>query len=91
MLLEVAMTGVPVVASVVGGVGELVAEQDAWPVTDVEDPDAYVAALRSILADPAAARAKAAALRERVLAERTEEQYAEVAASLLLRPVGEGR
>ncbi|GAB2984773.1 glycosyltransferase family 4 protein [Nocardioides montaniterrae] len=85
MVLEVAMTGVPLVASLVGGVGEVVSAADAWPV-EGEDPAAYVAALRAILADPDAARAKAVALRERVLAERTEQAYADAAAALLLRP-----
>lgn len=84
-LLEVAMTGVPVVASLVGGVGEVLHESDSWPVEQWEDPGAYVAALREVLADPDAARQRAAALRERLLRERTEEDYARQVGRVLLR------
>ena len=58
-LLEVAMTGVPLVASEVGGIGEVLGEDDAWPVSDAEDPDAYVAAIRAVLADPESGRERA--------------------------------
>lgn len=84
LLLEVAMTGIPIVASVVGGVGELLPEGEAWPIRDVDDPAAYAGAIRSILADPADARARARQLRERLLVERSEQAYAEAAATLLL-------
>jgi len=84
-LLEVSMTGIPIVGSLVGGTGEVLGEDDAWPVAEVEDPDAYVTAIRAVLADPATARERATALRERMLAERTEAAYGERAADLLLR------
>ena len=84
-LLEVAMTGVPLVASQVGGTGEVLSVADAWPVPDHEDPDAYVTALRAILADPAEARRRAAALRERMLRERTEADYDEQVDRVLLK------
>ncbi len=83
-LLEVAMTGVPLVASEVGGTGEVLDADDAWPVAEAEDPDAYVAAIRAVLADPADARRRALALRERLLADRTAEQYAEQVTRVLL-------
>lgn len=85
LLLEVAMTGLPIVATVVGGTGEIVSAADGWPVEDAADPAAYVAAIRAILADPAAARARGLALRERMLAERTTAAYAEDVRRLLLR------
>ena len=83
-LLEVAMTGVPLVASEVGGTGEVLGDDDAWPVTDAEDPDAYVAAIRAVLADPDDARRRALALRERMLRERTAEEYAAHVTRVLL-------
>lgn len=90
-LLEVAMTGVPLVASEVGGTGEVLGAEDAWPIADAEDPEAYVAAIRSVLADPVAARRRALALRERMLRERTAEQYArQVTGVILGRRGGEG-
>ena len=33
-LLEVAMTGIPIVGSLVGGTGEVLSEDDAWPVAE---------------------------------------------------------
>jgi glycosyltransferase involved in cell wall biosynthesis len=83
-LLEVAMTGVPIVGTLVGGTGEVLSEADAWPLAEVEDPDAYVAALRQVLADPGEARRRSAALRRRMLQERTPAAYAEHVAGLLL-------
>jgi len=83
-LLEVAMTGVPIVGSLVGGTGEVLGEEDAWPVADRENPDAYVQAIREVLADQTSARRRSQALRERMLRERTEAAYAEHVAGVLL-------
>lgn len=83
-LLEVAMTGTPLVASQVGGTGEVVSAEDAWPVPHHEGPEAYVAALRDALADPDRARRRAGALRERMLRERTGAAYERQVATLLL-------
>jgi glycosyltransferase involved in cell wall biosynthesis len=90
-LLEVVMIGIPLVSTLIGGTGEVLSEDDSWLVRDVEDVDVYVSALRQALADPAEARRRAAALRERLLRARTETEYAEHAARLLLpdvRPIG---
>ncbi len=83
-LLEVAMTGVPIVGSLVGGTGEVLDAEGSWPVAEVEDPDAYVSAIRSVLADPVDARRRSLSLRERLLLERTEDAFAEHVAELLL-------
>ena len=83
-LLEVAMTGVPMVGTLVGGTGEVMLEGDAWPVPLEAGAEAYEAAIRSVLADPAGARRHALSLRERLLRERTLEAYAETAAATLL-------
>jgi glycosyltransferase involved in cell wall biosynthesis len=85
LLLEVAMTGVPIVASVVGGVGELLPDGEAWPVRDVDDPAAYAAAIRDVLADPQDARKRSLQLRERLVEERSEKASAAAAAALLLK------
>jgi glycosyltransferase involved in cell wall biosynthesis len=85
-LLEVAMTGVPIVGSLVGGTGEVLDPEGSWPVAEVEDPQAYVDAIREVLADPVRARRRAVALRERMLQERTEDAFAEHVAELLLSP-----
>jgi hypothetical protein len=53
-------------------------------VLDHDDPGAYVAALREVLADPGAARRRAVGLRERMLRERTEAAYDRQVATILL-------
>ena len=83
-LLEVAMTGIPIVGSLVGGTGEVLSADQAWPVPQDEGPAAYVEAIRDVLADPADARRRAVELRERMLLERTEKAFAAQAADLLL-------
>jgi glycosyltransferase involved in cell wall biosynthesis len=89
LLMEVAMAEVPIVASRVGGVGEVVSEADAWPIMEWEEPEAYEKALREIVADPAEARRRSHALRERLMRQRTQQAYGEHAARLLLSPAGE--
>jgi hypothetical protein len=56
----------------------------SWPVAEAEDPDAYVKAIRDVLADPVQARHRSLALRERLLLERTEDAFAEHVVELLL-------
>ena len=67
-LLEVAMTGVPIVGTLVGGTGEVLHDGRVLAGrARTTMPTAYVEALREVLADPAEARRRAAALRERLL------------------------
>jgi glycosyltransferase involved in cell wall biosynthesis len=83
-LLEVAMTGIPIVGTLVGGTGEVISEEDAWPVSDHAAADVYEQAIRTVLADPAAARRRALALRERMLRERTEKALVDQVIDVLL-------
>jgi glycosyltransferase involved in cell wall biosynthesis len=84
ILLEVAMTGVPIVGSLVGGTGEVLSNADSWPVEDIDNAEGYVKAIRAVLADKAGARQRALALRERLLGQRSEAAFAEQVADLLL-------
>ena len=84
LLLEVAMTGVPIVGSLVGGTGEVLSEGDAWPIAEIDDAGAYVKAIREVLANRTAARDRALALRERLLRERSEDSFAKQVTDLLL-------
>jgi glycosyltransferase involved in cell wall biosynthesis len=84
LLLEVAMTGVPIVGSLVGGTGEVLHDDDSWPVREIEDPEAYAKAIRDVLADPTEARRRSAALRDRLIGERDRAAYAERVAALFL-------
>jgi hypothetical protein len=65
----------------------VLSDEDAWLVTDSDRPDAYAAALREVLADPDQARQRSAALRERLLRERTEAVYAQHVTGVLLPAV----
>jgi glycosyltransferase involved in cell wall biosynthesis len=85
-LLEVAMTGIPIVGTLVGGTREVLSEADAWPVDENAEAEAYVDAIRAVLADPAESRRRARALRDRMLGERTQQAFAGQAAELLLNP-----
>ncbi|HEY3530989.1 MAG TPA: glycosyltransferase family 4 protein [Nocardioides sp.] len=90
LLLEVTMTGVPVVGTRVGGTEEVLVDDEAWPIELEEGPEAYVDAIRSVLSDPSAARKRALALRERLLRERTPEAFEATALEVLLPELSEG-
>lgn len=82
MVLEVAMTGLPIVGSNVGGTAEVLQPDLAEAIPPHADADAYSAAIDRVLADPHAARARADALRSRLIAQRTEAAYAKDVAAL---------
>ncbi|RMH19040.1 MAG: glycosyltransferase family 1 protein [Acidobacteria bacterium] len=56
VILEAMAEGVPVVASAVSGIPEVVIDGDCGWLVPPEDPPALAAALRQVLADPEAAR-----------------------------------
>ncbi len=64
-LLEAMAAEVPIVATRVGGVPDVLGENEAWLV-DPEDPKAIALALAAIRADPAEARRRCAAARRRL-------------------------
>ena len=86
LLLEVAMTEIPLVGSLVGGTGEVLTPDESWPIVRVDEAAAYEAAIRDVLTDPSRARARSRALRERLLRERTGTAFGEQVAALLLDP-----
>ncbi len=71
ILIAVGAHGIPIVASGVGAVPELIDDSTGWPVRDVDDPDAYVVAIRDMLRDNNTRKARAHALFERVRARHT--------------------
>ena len=52
MLIEVAMKGMPVVASAVGGVPEVINDDTGWLIESIDDIEAYVAALQEAIENP---------------------------------------
>jgi glycosyltransferase involved in cell wall biosynthesis len=83
-LLEVAMTGIPIVGTLVGGTGEILTDAESWPIPEEEGVDAYERAIRAVLADPGRARKRARQLRKRLERDRTEQSFTAVAAEVLL-------
>ncbi len=75
ILIDVASRGIPIVASSVGGVGDLVNDATGWPVVEYANPDAYCDAIDTLLADYPEALSKAQAGREHTLALCNEELY----------------
>lgn len=66
ILIELGALGVPIAASAVGGVPELIDEATGWPFDDRAGVEGAVQALRDLLADPSERLVRAAALQERV-------------------------
>jgi glycosyltransferase involved in cell wall biosynthesis len=75
VLIEIATTGIPIVGSISGGTGEILDLGFSHPVRSVDDIAGFVAAIKTVLADPDSARADAAKLREAVLKSRDPESY----------------
>ena len=72
LLIELAMRGVAVIATAVGGVPELVDETTGWPVPLGSGVDVYIRVLRTALANPAERVERA-----RRLQRRAEQDYAQ--------------
>lgn len=76
VLLEAMAAEVPVVATAVGGIPDVVTEQEAWLVPP-EDPEALRRAIAEVRADPDVARDRAAAARNRLQEEFGVDQWVE--------------
>lgn len=77
ILIECAALGMPIVASAVGGVPELIDEETGWPVNSPNDPNAYVTALRDMLNDDGRRLRKVAALQNRIRTCHSQQSYAD--------------
>jgi hypothetical protein len=65
-LLSAAMAGLPVVASAVGGVDDLVDEETGWLIRDHRNPAAYLRALGEIKGNPELVKQRLVKMRERL-------------------------
>ena len=90
MVIELGAMGMPMVASAAGGVPEVVDDETGWSVPAGAAPEAYVSALRAMLADPEARVARARALRDRVARRHAPAAYAEGVAARLDAPAAPG-
>ncbi|GAB2984700.1 glycosyltransferase family 4 protein [Nocardioides montaniterrae] len=83
LLLDGAQSGLPVVASAVGGVPEVITEDTGYPVTDLLDAGAYVAAIEELVADPASATKRVVAVRELIARDFSLPEYQRIVATAL--------
>ena len=74
-LINVAALGLPIVASCVGGVSELVDDETGWLVRDHLRPDAYVRALHDAWENSARATCRVRRMSERVQSQHSWETY----------------
>lgn len=82
ILLEVGMTGVPIVGSDVGGTAEVLRDGMGRRLPPEATAADWAAVIRQMLADPDTARKEALLLRETLLKERTAEAHAAVVLGL---------
>jgi glycosyltransferase involved in cell wall biosynthesis len=59
ILIDVASRGIPIVASEVGGISDLISSRTAWPIKDYANPDAYCDAISDVLDNYSVALEKA--------------------------------
>ncbi|MCW2308629.1 glycosyltransferase family 4 protein [Rhodobium gokarnense] len=77
VLIEVGLAGLPIVASRVGGVGELVSEETGYPVDAFDDPRAYIEQIRAIQQAPEVAVEKTRRLHELAITRHAQDRYAD--------------
>jgi glycosyltransferase involved in cell wall biosynthesis len=75
MILEAASTGIPVVASCVGGVSDVINEKTGFLIRDIEDASLYAKAIRCVLDNPTEAESLALAARQYVESEHTQATF----------------
>lgn len=66
VVLEFGALGLPIVAPLVGGLGELIDAATGWPLPERPTAQDYATALDAVIADPAGAADRAEALRARL-------------------------
>ena len=67
VLIEVGSRAIPIVASNVGGVGDIVTDKTGWPIADYANPEAYCEAINELLSNYPLALEKAQSCREHTL------------------------
>lgn len=75
LIIELAVRGVPIVASAVGGVPELIDESTGYPIPSDAGPQAYVDGLREALADPEERVERARCLQSKALERHSRSAY----------------
>jgi glycosyltransferase involved in cell wall biosynthesis len=90
ILIELGALGVPIVASAVGGVPELIDEKTGWPVGEDASADDYVEAIRAMLANHSSRIRRAVALQKKVMQRHSPDGYIDNVAALIGREIAHG-
>ena len=77
VLLDIGAVGLPIVASDVGGISELVTAETGWLVAPFGDVKAYVSAIKQIVNNPAEAAIRAEAMKRHLSDKFSEGDYRE--------------
>lgn len=77
MVIAAALASIPVVASSVGGVGDIVSEERGFPILEIENIDSYVSRIREVLDNPPLAESKAVLARHYVMTEHSDDSFIE--------------
>jgi glycosyltransferase involved in cell wall biosynthesis len=75
ILIKIGSLGMPIVASAVGGIPEILSNDNGWPVDAIDDPDSYVFQLTALLTDQVQRRLRASKLREHILSQHSLHAY----------------
>lgn len=75
IIIAAALAVIPIVASSVGGVGDIINEKSGFPVCDIENASAYVKEILYVLDNPAEAQTRAQAARRYVEVEHAQQSF----------------
>lgn len=81
VLLEAASANLPIVASEVGGIGELVDDRTGWLIADLDEPAPYIHALKSIAAQPQEVTKRLKSMRDRLYLRHNWQAYFDILGS----------
>lgn len=71
VLINAASAGIPIIASNVGGVSELVTEETGWLIDEIDDEGAYCSAIREVMSNPLEVARRQLAMRKKLGSERS--------------------
>jgi len=80
IIIAAALASIPIVASCVGGVGDIVTESRGYPVIEIENVAIYVTRIKEVLDNPLQAEKKAERASEYVRTEHTDVTFAKTLA-----------
>lgn len=85
ILLDIGTTGLPIIASDVGGISELVTENTGWLVNPFDEVDAYVNIMKYVAANPEEAKERASAMKDHLATAFSEAKYSNAIKEALAR------